>query len=118
VTITISSYAYSVELPIPFAEAVERVKAALLAEGFGVMSEIDVAATLHAERGADIEPYAILGACDAHLVERALRIEPDIGLLLPCNVVVRASGTGSAVAVIDPISLLSITPNDAALPIA
>lgn len=117
-SITISSYAYGLELPIPFDEAVERVKAALQAEGFGVLTEIDVQKTLHAKLGKDIEPYAIFGACNPHLAHQALQVEPDIGLLLPCNVVVRATGSGSAISVIDPITQLSITPNDAVHPIA
>lgn len=76
-------------LNVPFEEAVEKTRAALQEQGFGVLTEIDVQSTLKAKIGEDIEPYLILGACNPNLAHRALGVDRQIGLLLPCNVVVR-----------------------------
>jgi len=86
----------------PVAEAVPRVKEALKAQGFGTLTEIDVQATLADKLGVDVEPYVILGACNPRLAHRALELEPDVGLLLPCNVVVRTHGDRTVVSALDP----------------
>jgi uncharacterized protein (DUF302 family) len=88
------------------------VKKALKAEGFGVLSEIDVRRTLREKLGAETEPYIILGACNRPLAHRALEQEPDIGLLLPCNVVVCTEVQGSRVDPADPQAMLGIIANE------
>jgi uncharacterized protein (DUF302 family) len=105
------SYGFGTSLQMPYEEAVQRVKEALKIEGFGVLTEIDVRRTLREKLGAEMEPYIILGACNPPLAHRALEQEPDIGLLLPCNVVVRAEGSGSHVEIADPQAMLGIVGN-------
>lgn len=104
------SYGFTVRLPAPFAATVERVRAALKEQGFGVLTEIDVQATLREKLGAQIEEYLILGACNPQLANRALDIDRELGLLLPCNVVVRANGPDDTlVQALDPQVMVQVT---------
>jgi uncharacterized protein (DUF302 family) len=97
------SYGMTLRIGVSFDEAVNRVRAALLEQGFGVLTEIDVKATMKAKLGADVEDYVILGACNPPLAHRALELDRGVGLLLPCNVVVRAaSDDETVVEVLDP----------------
>ncbi len=107
-----TSYGFGTTLAVPYEEAIPRVKEALKAEGFGVLTEIDVRRTMSEKLGAEIEPYIILGACNPPLAHRALQEEQDIGLLLPCNVIVRSEGKGSRVEVADPQAMLGIVGNE------
>lgn len=90
-------------LSAPYAEVVDRVKDALAAEGFGVLTEVDIRSTLKAKLDVEFPDYVIIGACNPALAHRALSDDPDVGLLLPCNVVVRADGEGSTVSIFDPV---------------
>lgn len=105
-------YGLRVELPTPYESAIERVTAALQAEGFGVLTAIDVQQTLKKKLGRDFLKYTILGACNPALADRALRAELDIGLLLPCNVIVyeREPGT-STVAAMAPLPAMGLIGN-------
>jgi uncharacterized protein (DUF302 family) len=103
-----SAYGFGTTLPIGPDEAGRRVRDALKAEGFGVLTEIDVQRTLRDKLGVETEPYLILGACNPSLAHRALTAAPEIGLLLPCNVVIRAVGEGSRVEIVDPAAMLGI----------
>ena len=111
-------YGAEVTTALDYASAVERVKTALKAEGFGVLCEVDVAKTLKEKIGKDFRPYVILGACNPEFAFRALSAEPDLGLLLPCNVVVSQEEGGTKVAVIDAKAMLSVVGNAALDPIA
>src|SRR6516165_3350334 len=95
-------YAITIRVPVPFAEAVARARDALKAQGFGVLTEIDVQATLRDKLGEDMEPYLILGACNPPLAHRALSADRRIGLLLPCNVVVRTAGDQTLIEALNP----------------
>jgi uncharacterized protein (DUF302 family) len=113
-----TTYTLSTRTSAPFAETVERVREELKLEGFGVLCEIDVRATLGAKLGVELEPYLILGACNPPLAHRALSAELDLGTLLPCNVVVFARDGETHIAAIDPERMLSIVENDELAPIA
>lgn len=103
---------------VSFTEARERVTKALVAEGFGVLTEIDVKATLKKKLDVDFRPYVILGACNPHLAHRALQGDPQIGLLLPCNVVVQESAGGALVSIASPRVMFSVVRRDDLEPIA
>lgn len=113
-------YGFQVEVPVSYEDAVALVREALAAKGFGVLTEIDVKATLKKKLDVDFRPYVILGACNPALAHQALTAERAIGLLLPCNVVVHASDAPgkSVVAVLDPVAQLGITGRDDIRPIA
>jgi uncharacterized protein (DUF302 family) len=113
-----SGYTLSETSALPLGEAVERVRAELKAEGFGVLCEIDVQATLKQKLGIDRPPYVILGACNPPLAHQALSAEPELGALLPCNVVVYERDGITHVAAIDASRMLSIVDNDTLVPIA
>jgi len=115
---TTASYTLTTTTDIPFPEAVERVRTELKEEGFGVLCEIDVRATLNEKLGAEMEPYVILGACNPPLAHQALDTEPDLGTLLPCNVAVYEREGEVHISAIDAERMLSIVGNDQLAPIA
>jgi uncharacterized protein (DUF302 family) len=111
-------YTLTTTTSAPFADAVERVRAELKEEGFGVLCEIDVQATLREKLGVEQEPYTILGACNPSLAHQALSAGPRLGTLLPCNVVVYRHGGETHVSAVDAERMLSIVGNDELAPIA
>lgn len=111
-------YGNSVEVDGPFDDVVAQVRAALAEQGFGVISEVDMSGTLRAKIGVEIEPHTILGACNPTFASQALAVEPSIGLLLPCNVVVRAHGARTTVEMVDPAMLVEVTGNQDLAPLA
>jgi len=107
----ITDTALRTRLDLPYERAVQRVVTALKHEGFGILTEIDVRATLRTKLGADFRRYVILGACNPPLAYRALSTELEVGLLLPCNVIVYEEDGGTAVSILDPISMLGVVGN-------
>lgn len=105
------SYGNRVTVTAPFADTVARVRSELKEEGFGVLTEIDMAATMHDKLGEEMEDYVILGACNPPLAHAALRADRSIGLLLPCNVVVRATDGGTTVEALDPQIMVELNDN-------
>lgn len=116
--VQINGYAMGGKVSLGFAEALEQTKEALKAEGFGVLCEIDIQATLKAKIGVERRPYVILGACNPMLANQALEAEADLGLLLPCNVVVFEDAEGVWVKAIEAGKMLGVTQNAALDPIA
>ncbi|MCY7340824.1 MAG: DUF302 domain-containing protein [Pseudonocardia sp.] len=100
--------AHTVTLDLSQADAIDAVTAALATQGFGVLTTIDIRATLKAKLGEDVEDYTILGACNPALAHQALSTDPEIGLLLPCNVTVRQAGGHTLVQAVDPAELLAM----------
>lgn len=113
-------YGLSTTVDLPYEQAVHRAREALGKEGFGVLTEIDVKATLKKKIDVDFRPYVILGACNPPLAHKALSAELDIGLLLPCNVIVYAADEPgrSVVAALDPVEALALTGNEGIRPLA
>jgi uncharacterized protein (DUF302 family) len=111
-------YAMTVRTSAPFADAVARVRDALQGQGFGVLTQIDVQATLHDKLGQDMEDYLILGACNPSLAHQALAIDPSIGLLLPCNVVVRTDAGQTIIEALDPQTMVTVTGQPSLKPVA
>jgi uncharacterized protein (DUF302 family) len=115
---TTTSYTLTATTTAPFVETVERVRDELKEEGFGVLCEIDVQATLREKLGTEMEPYLILGACNPPLAHQALSAEPDLGTLLPCNVVVYERDGETHISAIDAERMLSIVGNAELQPVA
>ena len=108
------SYGIAITVDQPFEHTVTAVREALAAQGFGILTEIDMAATLKAKLDVEIPPHVILGACNPPLAHRALQAEESIGLLLPCNVVVRSDGEArTTVEALDPQIIVGVTGNEA-----
>jgi uncharacterized protein (DUF302 family) len=115
---TATGYTLTTTTSASFADAVERVRNELKEDGFGVLCEIDVQATLREKLGVHREPYTILGACNPPLAHQALSVEPQVGTLLPCNVVVYVRGGETHISAIDADRMLSVVGNDTLAPIA
>ncbi len=112
------SYALSTTVTTPYDETVEAVREALGEQGFGVLTEIDIKATLKKKLDVDVPAQVILGACRPPLAHAALQAEPSIGLLLPCNVVVRETEDGTVVEAVDPQTMVAMTDNGDLQPVA
>jgi uncharacterized protein (DUF302 family) len=106
-----TGYTLNQTTPLPYDDAVERVRAELKTEGFGVLCEIDVQTTMREKLGVEGEPYLILGACNPPLAHQALNAEPDLGVLLPCNIVVYRRDGETHISAVDPERMLSIVEN-------
>lgn len=113
------TYYINKRLKLPFDQAIDRVKVGLAGQGFGILTDIDVQATMKAKLGAEFRRYRILGACNPPLAHRALSAEDKIGVMLPCNVIVQEYGPGDIeVATIDPTVAMTATGNEALRPVA
>jgi uncharacterized protein (DUF302 family) len=113
-----TSYTFGTRLPGTIADIRPIVEAALRVEGFGILTEIDVQATLKARLGVDRAPYLILGACNPPLAHRALEADPSVGALLPCNIVLREDGPVTIVEALDPLAALGIVDAAGVRPVA
>ena len=113
-----TAFSFGTRVAGPMADIRPRVEAALKAEGFGVLTEIDVQATLRAKLGVEWAPYVILGACNPPLAHRALEADPSVGTLLPCNVVLRQDGPDTIVEAMDPMAALGIVDSAGVRPVA
>ena len=111
-------YGFRTHINLPYEQAIEKVTAALKEEGFGVLTEIDVKATLKKKLNVDFRKYLILGACNPALAHHALNTDLEIGLLLPCNVIVYEEDGASVVSIVDPIAMLGVSDNPTLGPIA
>lgn len=112
-------YAFKTTLDVPYETAIEKATAALKDEGFGVLTEIDVKATLKKKLDVDFRRYIILGACNPNLAYQALQVETELGLLLPCNVIVYETDEGrSMVSIVDPLTMLGVVDSQQLNPIA
>ncbi len=111
--VTQTAYGISTKLDMPFEDALERVKAALQSEGFGVLTEIDVQDTLKQKLQVDFRKYQIIGACNPPLAHKALQSELEVGLLLPCNVIVYEEDGGTTVTAFDPAAVMGLANNPA-----
>jgi uncharacterized protein (DUF302 family) len=103
-----NTYAFGKTVGTEVSQTIERVTQALAKEGFGILSDIDVAGTLKKKLGLDLPAYRILGACNPQFAHRAIEAEPDIGTLLPCNVVVRKISAGTRVDIMDPLAVMQL----------
>ena len=112
------SYGHTISLDLPFQDAVSKVKDAFGVQGFGTLTEIDVQATLKEKLGRDTDPYVILGTCNPQLAHQALEVEPEIGLLLPCNVVVRRQAGTTLVHALDPQVMVQVPQRPELQPLA
>jgi len=113
-----TKYGFGAKVAMPYELAVSRVKELLQTEGFGVLTEIDVKKTMKQKLDAEFRKYVILGACNPTLAHRALGVELEIGLLLPCNVIVYEDDGGAVVSIMDPIAALGVVGNERLEPIA
>ena len=113
-----TGYEFTVDIPLGFEAAEQRTRELLKEEGFGVLTEVDVRATLKEKLGEDFRPYKILGACNPKLAHRALQAEPGIGLMLPCNVVIEEITAGTRVRFMEPVAALGVVANSDVEPIA
>ncbi len=112
------AYYFAKTIDVPFEQAIDKTVAALKAHGFGVLTRIDVQATLKEKIGAEFRPYVILGACNPRMAHEALKAEDKIGTMLPCNVVVQAVEGKTEIAAIDPIASMQAIDNDSLAAIA
>lgn len=113
-----SRYTFDAVVAAPLETVRTEVESALKEQGFGILTEIDVRATLKEKLGVEREPYLILGACNPHLAHRALQADPSVGALLPCNVVLQTTGDQTRVEIVDPMAALDIVGGDGLTAIA